>query len=135
MIPVIVGNPPYSAGKHSANESDAVLRKRREGYVTTPVEIIDFIAKSVEWQLSEQFGRQYHSPDVLIIDPFAGKGEFFCRMVETGMLQPEKYEYNLRAYEIDPGRHSEMETNFARAGLDVDCRWDAFQSDLDEVLM
>ena len=65
-------------------------------YVATPDELIDFVANSVKHILKTEFGKDMDDPDVQILDPFAGRGEFFARMSDSGFLDPKK-DYNLTA--------------------------------------
>ena len=46
-------------------------------YVQTPQEVIDFLHASVNELCKENFGHGVDHKDVAIVDPFAGKGEFF----------------------------------------------------------
>nr|WP_310572687.1 type ISP restriction/modification enzyme [Lacticaseibacillus paracasei] len=49
------------------------------GIVFTPVEIVDFIVKSVDEVLKEHFGRGLDGENVHILDPFTGTGTFIAR--------------------------------------------------------
>lgn len=49
------------------------------GIVFTPVEIVDFIVKSVDELLKEHFGRGLAAENVHILDPFTGTGTFITR--------------------------------------------------------
>ena len=46
-------------------------------YVQTPQEVIDFLHASVNELCKENFGHGVDHMDAAIVDPFAGKGEFF----------------------------------------------------------
>lgn len=52
------------------------------GIVFTPVEIVDFIVKSVDEVLKEHFGRGLDAKNVHILDPFTGTGTFIARTLE-----------------------------------------------------
>lgn len=52
------------------------------GIVFTPVEIVDFIVKSVDEVLKEHFGRGLDAENVHILDPFTGTGTFIARTLE-----------------------------------------------------
>lgn len=52
------------------------------GIVFTPVEIVDFIVKSVDDVLKEHFGRGLDAENVHILDPFVGTGTFIARTLE-----------------------------------------------------
>ena len=62
----------------------------RLGIVYTPVEIVDFILRSVQDVLAEEFGSALGEPGVHVLDPFTGTGTFIARMIQSGMLTPEQ---------------------------------------------
>ena len=68
-------------------------------YVATPDELIDFVANSIKYVAKKEFGKELDDKDVEILDPFAGKGEFFSRMSDSGFLGKGK-DYNLTAFEL-----------------------------------
>ena len=74
------------------------------GIVYTPVEIVDFINRSVADVLQAAFGRSLSDAGVHVLDPFTGTGTFLARMVESGLITPEalprKYAAELHANEI-----------------------------------
>ena len=74
------------------------------GIVYTPVEIVDFINRSVADVLQAAFGRSLSDADVHVLDPFTGTGTFLVRMVESGLITPaalpRKYAAELHANEI-----------------------------------
>ena len=74
------------------------------GIVYTPVEIVDFINRSVADVLQAAFGRSLSDADVHVLDPFTGTGTFLARMVESGLITPaalpHKYATELHANEI-----------------------------------
>lgn len=51
----------------------------RLGIVFTPVEVVDFIVKSVDVVLRKHFGKTLASKNVHILDPFTGTGTFITR--------------------------------------------------------
>lgn len=51
----------------------------RLGIVFTPIEVVDFIVKSVDDVLKKHFGKQLASEGVHILDPFTGTGTFIVR--------------------------------------------------------
>ena len=51
----------------------------RLGIVFTPVEVVDFIVKSVDVVLRKHFGKTLVSENVHILDPFTGTGTFITR--------------------------------------------------------
>jgi predicted helicase len=74
------------------------------GIVYTPVEIVDFIIRSVESVLRTEFGASVSDPGVHILDPFTGTGTFITRMLQSGLIRPDdllhKYTHELHANEI-----------------------------------
>jgi predicted helicase len=76
----------------------------RLGIVYTPVEIVDFILKSVDHLLRAEFGQTLGSEGVHIIDPFTGTGTFITRLLQSGLIPreelPRKYAEEIHANEI-----------------------------------
>lgn len=74
------------------------------GIVYTPVEIVDFIIRSVDEVLRSEFGQTLGSPGVHIIDPFTGTGTFITRLIQSGLISTaelqRKYREELHANEI-----------------------------------
>ncbi len=78
----------------------------RLGIVYTPTEVVDFILRSVDHVLRENFGRGLTDEGVNVIDPFTGAGTFIARMMskDLDLIRDEdierKYEYEIFANEI-----------------------------------
>ena len=74
------------------------------GIVYTPVEVVDFIIRSVEDLLQKEFGRSLSDENVHILDPFTGTGTFVTRLLQSGLIRPQdlerKYRRELHANEI-----------------------------------
>jgi predicted helicase len=74
------------------------------GIVYTPVEIVDFIIRSVETVLRTEFGASLSDNGVHILDPFTGTGTFITRLLQSGLIRTEdllhKYTSELHANEI-----------------------------------
>ncbi|MDR8921222.1 hypothetical protein FEP54_06017 [Burkholderia multivorans] len=68
----------------------------RLGIVYTPVEIVDFILHSADAALQAHFGARLADQNVHILDPFTGTGTFPVRLIETGLIPPEKLPYKYR---------------------------------------
>lgn len=68
----------------------------RLGIVYTPIEIVDFIIRSVEVLLREEFGESLASEGVHIIDPFTGTGTFITRLLQSGLIPPDRLEHKFR---------------------------------------
>ena len=77
---------------------------QRLGIVYTPVEIVDFIIRSVNDVLKDEFGTTLGSKGVHILDPFTGTGTFVTRLLQSGLITPEdlprKYANEIHANEI-----------------------------------
>jgi predicted helicase len=76
----------------------------RLGIVYTPVEVVDFIIRSVDDALRAEFGRGLAAENVNILDPFAGTGTFITRLLQSGLIAPpdleRKYKAEIFANEI-----------------------------------
>ncbi|PTT76604.1 damage-inducible protein, partial [Pseudomonas sp. HMWF010] len=74
------------------------------GIVYTPVEVVDFIIRSVDEVLRSEFGQNLGSEGVHIIDPFTGTGTFITRLLQSGLISREdikrKYSNEIHANEI-----------------------------------
>ena len=74
------------------------------GIVYTPVEIVDFILRSVEHILNDEFGASINDEGVHVLDPFTGTGTFIVRLLQSGLITPDallrKYTAELHANEI-----------------------------------
>ncbi|MEZ4617818.1 MAG: N-6 DNA methylase [Caldilineaceae bacterium] len=51
------------------------------GIVYTPQPIVDFMVRSVDVLLKQEFGRSLGAPDVHVLDPFVGTGNFILRVM------------------------------------------------------
>lgn len=76
----------------------------RLGIVYTPVEVVDFIIRSVDEVLRREFGQTLSNEGVHIIDPFVGTGTFIVRLMQSGLIDPaqlaRKYREEIHANEI-----------------------------------
>ena len=76
----------------------------RLGIVYTPVEVVDYIIRSVEDVLNREFGASVSDAGVHVLDPFVGTGTFITRLLRSGLIRPEdlkrKYESELHANDI-----------------------------------
>lgn len=74
------------------------------GIVYTPVEVVDFIVRSADALLRQEFGRSLSDENIHILDPFTGTGTFMTRLLQSGLIRPEdlerKYARELHANEI-----------------------------------
>ncbi|MEB7770281.1 DEAD/DEAH box helicase [Mammaliicoccus sciuri] len=67
----------------------------RLGIVFTPIEVVDFIVKSVDDALKKHFGKSLASEEVHILDPFTGTGTFIVRILEYLKEQMESGDISL----------------------------------------
>jgi predicted helicase len=65
----------------------------RLGIVYTPVEIVDFIVKSADDALRQEFGVGLADEHVHILDPFTGTGTFLVRLIQSGLIPPGRLPY------------------------------------------
>ncbi len=76
----------------------------RLGIVYTPVDIVDFILKSADDVLTDEFGRSLSDEGVHVLEPFAGVGTFLARLLQSELIAPadveRKYREELHANEI-----------------------------------
>ncbi len=76
----------------------------RLGIVYTPVEVVDFLVRSAEEALRQEFGVGLTDTGVHILDPFTGTGTFMVRLLQSGLIQPadlpRKFASELHANEI-----------------------------------
>ncbi|WP_232023038.1 DEAD/DEAH box helicase [Actinomyces viscosus] len=74
------------------------------GIVYTPVEIVDFILRSVDWLARTHLGRGITDEGVHVLDPFTGTGTFIVRLLQSGLISTadlaRKYASELHANEI-----------------------------------
>lgn len=68
----------------------------RLGIVYTPVEVVDFIIHSVNDVLKQEFGQTLADEGVHIIDPFTGTGTFITRLLQSGIIPPDKLAYKFK---------------------------------------
>ena len=76
----------------------------RLGIVYTPIEVVDFILRSTDKLLRQEFGQSLGSKDIHILDPFTGTGTFITRMLQSDLIKDQdlkhKYLKELNANEI-----------------------------------
>ncbi|HEV2493648.1 MAG TPA: type ISP restriction/modification enzyme [Terriglobia bacterium] len=72
------------------------------GIVYTPQPIVDFMCASVAEVLQKEFGKSLSSPDVYIIDPCTGTGNFIVNLLRrmSGRDLPRMYREQLFANEV-----------------------------------
>lgn len=74
------------------------------GIVYTPVEIVDFILRSVDDLLRTEFDTTISAEGVHVLDPFTGTGTFITRLLASGLIESHdlarKYTSELHANEL-----------------------------------
>lgn len=74
------------------------------GIVYTPVEVVDFIIRSVDSILKQKFGLSLSDKNVHVLDPFTGTGTFIVQLLRSSLIKPGdllyKYTSELHANEI-----------------------------------
>ena len=101
------------------NEAFGKMDKKTKahlGQVETPIEIVDFINRSVAEIAKRNFGADLK--DCTILDPFAGDGRFAARMYQTKLVPPESdavesWEVNKDVAEYASEKTSEVLTKLA----------------------
>lgn len=80
------------------------LTVEKLGIVYTPVECVDFIIRSVEDILKQEFGTSLTEENVHILDPFTGTGTFITRLMQSGLIKKadleRKYKNEIHCNEI-----------------------------------
>ena len=72
------------------------------GIVYTPQSVVQFMVKSVEDILHKEFGKHLSSPDVHILDPFVGTGNFIVHVMQEikKTALEHKYKHELHCNEV-----------------------------------
>lgn len=77
----------------------------RLGIVYTPTEIVEFILRSVDHILREQFDSSIGAKGVHVLDPFVGTGTFIAQLIHSDLISdtdlPRKFRKELHANEIN----------------------------------
>ena len=76
----------------------------RLGIVYTPVEVVDFIIRSADQALKQEFKSSLTDEGIHILDPFTGTGTFMVRLLQSGIIKekdlPRKFREELHANEL-----------------------------------
>ena len=67
-----------------------------KGMIYTPPDIVDFIIRSVEDILVDEFDTSLKNKGVDIIDPFTGTGVFITRLLQSGLIPLDQLEYKYK---------------------------------------
>jgi len=72
------------------------MAAERLGIVYTPIEIVDFMLRSVDQVLRDEFASRIGAPGVHVLDPFTGTGTYLARLLE--LVDREDLESTYRQY-------------------------------------
>ena len=113
------------------------------GIVYTPVEVVDFIIRSVGYIIQKEFGRTLSDENVHILDPFTGTGTFITRLLQSGLIGRDALErkyrseihaneivlmaYYIASINIENVYHELMGTEVEYRSFDGICLTDTFQ--------
>ena len=92
----------------------------RLGIVYTPVEVVDYIVRSVEDVLSREFGASVSDEGVHVLDPFVGTGTFITRLLRSGLIRPEDLK---RKYESELHANDMMLLAYYVAAINIESTW------------
>ena len=67
-------------------QAAAKAAAERLGVVYTPVEVVDYIIRSVDALLKRHFNRRLSNKTVHVLDPFTGTGTFIVRLLQSGLI-------------------------------------------------
>ena len=102
----------------------------QQGVVYTPVQIVDWLVRSADDALRQEFGLKLEDENVEILDPFAGTGTFLTRLIQMKHTHKDesgrthliassklrhKYEKELSAIEIMPTAYHIADINIEEA--------------------
>jgi len=73
-------------------------RTDEAGIAYTPVPLVSFITKFVNYLTQKHFGKQLHDEGVVLFEPFAGTGTFISLAIEN--MDPQKLKEKLQRKEI-----------------------------------
>ena len=74
------------------------------GIAYTPVEVVDYIVRSVEDLLNSEFDASLSDDGVHIIDPFVGTGTFITRLLQSGIINGRRLAAQIRRARYTPTR-------------------------------
>lgn len=105
----------------------------RLGIVFTPVEVVDFIIKSVDVVLRKHFGKTLASENVHILDPFTGTGTFITRTLHylKSMMDSGEITFNdiLRKYTQELHANEIVLLSYYIAAINIEAVFDEINGD------
>src|SRR5699024_891425 len=100
----------------------------RLGIVFTPIEVVDFIVKSVDDVLKKHFGKSLASEGVHSLDPFTGTGTFIVRTLTYLKEQMDNGEVTLaditRTFTQAVHAHEIVLLSYYSAPIKIASTWD-----------
>lgn len=67
------------------------------GIVYTPIEAVDYLIRSVENIMNDEFGSSLGDEGVNILDPFVGTGTFIVRLMQSNILSAEQTKFKFQS--------------------------------------
>lgn len=105
----------------------------RLGIVFTPIEVVDFIVKSVDDVLKKHFSKSLASQGVHILDPFTGTGTFMVRTLSYLKSQMDKGEITLaditRKYTQELHANEIVLLSYYIAAINIEATFDDINGD------
>jgi predicted helicase len=93
-------------------------RVSQKGEVFTPIELVDFMIRSIKELIKREFNRELWEEGLPILDPFTGLGIFPVRVIQLGIIDSNilyKYQNELFSHEISPFSYIIANLNIERA--------------------
>ena len=105
----------------------------RLGIVFTPIAVVDFIVKSVDFALNKYFNKSLASEDVHILDPFTGTGTFITRTLNHLKFLLDKgeitYDDLVRKYTQELHANEIVLLSYYIAAINIEAVFDEINSD------
>ncbi|WP_270749044.1 DEAD/DEAH box helicase [Lactococcus petauri] len=105
----------------------------RLGIVFTPIEVVDFIVKSVDDALKKYFNKSLGSENVHILDPFTGTGTFIVRTLQYLKEQMDKGKITLaeitRKYTQELHANEIILLSYYIAAINIEATFDEINGD------
>lgn len=105
----------------------------RLGIVFTPIEVVDFIVKSVDFALYKYFNKSLSTEGVHILDPFTGTGTFITRTLNhlKSLLNKGEIDYNdlVRKYTQELHANEIVLLSYYIAAINIEAVFDDINCD------
>lgn len=105
----------------------------RLGIVFTPIEVVDFIVKSVDFALYKYFNKSLSTEGVHILDPFTGTGTFITRTLHhlKSLLNKGEIDYNdlVRKYTQELHANEIVLLSYYIAAINIEAVFDDINCD------